>query len=182
MLSAQRFAELEYETLRKEIENAKNNMLKFVIGGSAVIPSAQYLAEKYSIGAITLALPIIVVVLVLLFLAENHSMMRAGTYIRNVLEPNVNGLQGWETWLSSEGGYKKARMVDKLIIFSFSLVAAAYFVASITLAVRYAASEFGDKGQYVVLIGYVFVGMALGGVLYKQARTDTEPSHLSDSD
>ena len=71
-IDPQRFLELQYSTLRKEIETAKSNMFKLVVGGAAVIPAAQSLANTYSIGAITLALPLIVVVLVLLFLTENR--------------------------------------------------------------------------------------------------------------
>lgn len=84
-----KFVELEYASLRKEIETSKANMFKLAVGGSAVIPAAQSVAASYSIGAITLALPLVVVVLVLLFLAENHAVMRAGTYILQEIEPKI---------------------------------------------------------------------------------------------
>lgn len=172
----QRFFELEYSTLRKEIETAKSNMFKLVVGGAAVIPTAQSLANTYSIGAITLALPLIVVVLVLLFLTENHSIMRAGTYILEQIEPKVEGAMGWETWLNSVKGGGGKRTVDKLLIFAFAVLAASYFMVSVVLAARYALQEFGLQGQYLVAGAYLGVGVVLVFVLYSQAQTDTKAS------
>lgn len=171
-----RFLELEYLTLRKEIETAKSNLFKLVVGGAAVIPTAQSLANTYSIGAITLALPLIVVVLVLLFLTENHSMMRAGTYILEQIEPNVEGVTGWETWLNSAHGGVGKRTVDKMLIFAFAVLAASYFMVSVVLAARHAHQEFGQQGQYLFGGAYLGIGVVLVFVLYSQAQTDTKAS------
>ena len=168
-----RFLELQYATLRKEIEVSKSNMFKLVVGGGALIPTAQSLANTYSIGVITLALPLIVVVLVLLFLAENHAMMRAGTYILEQIEPNIEGVIGWETWLNSSKGDVAKRTVDKLLIFAFAVLAASYFMVSVVLAARFAFQEFGQQGQYLVAGAYIFVGAILAFILYSHAKTDT---------
>ena len=175
-IDRQRFLELEYATLRKEIETAKSNMFKLVVGGAAIIPTAQSLANTYSIGAITLALPLIVVVLVLLFLTENHSLMRAGTYILEQIEPNIEGATGWETWLNSAKGSGGRRTVDKLLIFAFSVLAASYFMVSVVLAAHYAFQKFGIQGQYLVGGAYLGVGAVLVFILYSQAQTDTNVS------
>ena len=169
-----KFLELEYMTLRKEIETSKANMFKLVVGGAAVIPAAQSLGSAYQIGAITLALPLIVVVLVLLFLAENHSMMRAGTYILHEIEPKMDGGGGWETWLNSTKGKSGKRTVDKLLIFAFSVLASSYFIASVVLATRHALQEFGQQGQYLLGGAYLGIGVVLVFVLYSQAQTDTK--------
>lgn len=176
-IDRQKFLELEYCTLRKEIETSKSNMFKLVVGGAAVIPAAQSLASTYSIGAITLALPLIVVVLVLLFLTENHAMMRAGTYILEQIEPNVEGMTGWETWLNSTKGGAGKRTVDKLLIFAFAVLAASYFMVSVVLAARFALEEFGLQGQYLVGGAYFVVGAVLVFILYSQAQTDTKPGN-----
>lgn len=173
-LSREKFIELEYVTLRKEIEISKANMFKLIVGGAAIVPAAQSLATTYDIGAITLALPLIVVVLVLMFLTENHSVMRAGTYILEQIEPRVVGDGGWEIWLNAARGRIKTRTVDKLLIFAFSVLASCYFVVSVVLAVRYALKEFGLQGQYLLGGAYLGVGVVLAFVLYSQARTNTE--------
>lgn len=167
------FLELQYNTLRKEIEVSKSNMFKLIVGGAGIIPAAQSVADVYAIGAITLALPLIVVVLVLLFLAENHAMMRAGTYILEQIEPKVKGITGWETWLSSAEKGSGKRTVDKLLILAFSILAASYFLVSVILAARYAFQEFGQQGQYLIIGAYVGIGMLFSFILYSQAKTDT---------
>lgn len=169
-----KFIELEYATLRKEIETSKANMFKLAVGGSAVIPAAQSLADSYSMGVITLALPLIVVVLVLLFLAENHAVMRAGTYILQEIETKVAGVKGWETWLHAVEANTGNRTVDKLLIFAFSVLTASYFIVSVVLAARHALQEFGQQGQYLIGGFYVLLGAALSFFLYSQARTDTK--------
>ena len=132
-----------------------------MVGGAAVVPAAQSLASTYNIGAVTIALPLIVVVLVLLFLAENHSMMRAGTYILEQIEPSVIGDAGWETWLNSSKHSTGTRTVDKMVIFAFAVLASCYFVVSVVLAVRHALAEFGQKGQYMLGVVYLGVGLIL---------------------
>lgn len=105
-----KFLEIQYTTLRKEIETSKANMFKLVVGGAAVIPTAQSLASTYSIGIITLALPLIVVVLVLLFLTENHSMMRAGTYNRQgrmMASSSVSAVAARMPWMRSSTRYAR---------------------------------------------------------------------------
>lgn len=74
-------------------------------------------------------------------------MMRAGTYIKEEIETHVDGIRGWETWLNSPDGNKGTRTVDKLLVLSFSILAACYFMVSVILAARYALKEFGENGQ-----------------------------------
>lgn len=168
-----KFIELQYLTLRKEIEYSKANMFKLAIGGGTAVPIAQYFAHTYAIGEITLALPLMVVVLVLLFLAENHAVMRAGTYILQEIEPRILGIKGWETWLSLASGNVGTRTVDKLVVIAFSVLASSYFLVSVVLAVRYANEEFGGHWIYLVSGSYLGVGLILAFVIYQQARTNT---------
>jgi hypothetical protein len=168
------FTLLEFETLRQEIATAKKNMFQLMVGGSAAIPAAQSVANSYNIGVVTLALPLILSVFILMFISENHAMMRAGQYILEKIEPKMLSEGGWETWLNTSNGVTKTRSVDRIMIFSFSLLASFYFLVSVVLAWRYAGSEFGDSGKYVVAFGYFVVGFSLAFILYSQARTDTE--------
>ena len=168
------FSLLEFESLRQEIATAKKNMFQLVIGGAAIIPAAQSVATNYSIGSVTLALPLILVVLVLMFISENHAMMRAGQYIMERIEPKYLTGGGWESWLNMSNGISKTRSVDKILILAFSLLSSFYFIVSVVLAWRYAAIEFGTNGKYIVVSGYFAVGAVLAFILYSQAQTDTE--------
>lgn len=168
-----KFIELQYLALRKEIENSKQNMFRLAIGGGAAVPAAQYIAQAYSIGTITMALPLVVVVLVLLFLSENNAVMRAGSYILQEIESRYESVKGWETWLMDSSVSDGTRTVDKLVVFAFSLLASSYFVVSVIVAARYAFQEFGEKGQYLLSGGYLGIGFILAFFIYWQARTNT---------
>lgn len=169
-----KFLELQFLTLRAEIEKAKDNMFKLAIGGGAAVPAAQYIADTYSIGMIILALPLVVVVLVLLFIAENRSMMRAGTYILKVIEPRIQGVMGWETWLSTSTVTNGTRIVDKLVILAFSIIASGYFVLAVVMAASYAYTEFGENGKYLTFAAYCSVGAILAYIIYSLGSTDTD--------
>lgn len=168
-----KFIELQYLALRKEIENSKENMFKLAIGGGAAVPAAQYVAQVYSIGTITMALPLVVVVLVLLFISENNAVMRAGSYVLQEIEGRYAGVRGWETWLMDSSLSDGTRTVDKLVVFAFSVLASSYFVVSVIMAARYALQEFGEKGQYLLSGGYLGIGFILAFFIYQQARTNT---------
>ena len=165
---------LEFESLRNEIATSKRNMFQLTVGGAAIIPAAQSVATNYAIGALTLALPMILLVLVLLFISENHAMMRAGQYILENIEPKFSENKGWEYWLNSTVGDEKSRSVDKILNLAFSILSSFYFVVSVVLAWRYASIEFGTEGRYVVASFYVAVGLLLAFIFYSQARHDTK--------
>ena len=168
------FLLMEYESLRAEIAVAKRNMFQLIIGGAAIIPAAQSAATSYEIGSITLALPMILLVLVLMFISENRAMMRAGQYILENIEPQFRKRGGWEAWLNTSNGISKTRSVDRILIFAFSVLSSFYFIVSVVLAWRYASKEFGSGGKYLVAFVYLIVGLVLAGILYSQAQTDTE--------
>ena len=176
------FTFLEYETLRQEIATSKKNMFQLIIGGSAAIPAAQSLANVYEVGVVTLALPLILSVYILIFISENHAMIRAGQYILERIEPKMSPEGGWETWLNISNGITKTRSVDRILIFAFSLLASFYFIVSVVLAWRYASVEFGYRGKYAVSATYMLVGLALAFILYSQARTDTEVEKTQSED
>lgn len=168
------FALLEYESLRAEIAVAKRNMFQLIMGGAAIVPAAQSLAISYSIGPVTLALPLVLLVLVLMFISENRAMMRAGQYILEKIEPQFSNNGGWESWLNTSNGIVETRSVDRILIFAFSVLSSFYFIVSVVLAWKYASDEFGGSGKYIVAIAYVVVGIALAIILYSQAQTDTK--------
>lgn len=168
------FALLEYESLRNEIATAKKNMFQLIVGGAAIIPAAQSIAVSYSIGPVTLALPLILLVLVLMFISENRAMMRAGQYILEKIEPKFSYEGGWESWLNTSNGITETRSVDRILIFAFSVLSSFYFIVAVVLAWQYASEEFGGSGKYVVATAYVAVGVVLAIILYSQAQTDTQ--------
>ncbi|MGV3572859.1 MAG: hypothetical protein ACO1PB_19875 [Ramlibacter sp.] len=128
--------------------------------GLIVVPGSHYLAQTYKIDTAILTLPILVVVVALVYLSENNAIMRCGRYIKQHIEPNIQGVVGWETWLETRSAYD-TRAVDKHISYAFYLLFLVYFVGSVFLAVRFAYSIAG-QGYIVgtVLLGfYVAIGV-----------------------
>jgi tetratricopeptide (TPR) repeat protein len=106
-----RFAELEYQTLRKEIEDAKGRMFKIIAGEAILLPSVQVFLEwkgSNEASPIYLMMPFLIFVFVSRFLYENNSTIRAGCYIRSYIEPIYSPQKfnqkflGWEEWLEIE--------------------------------------------------------------------------------
>jgi|WetSurMetagenome_2_1015567.scaffolds.fasta_scaffold90077_2 hypothetical protein len=103
-----KFLELQFATLRKEIEDHKSRMLQLFTGQAFSIPLIQFLFNSISSedNIVFLFIPPLIFVLVLRFVYENECMFRAGLYIRKQIEPfyarpNEDHILyiGWEEWL-----------------------------------------------------------------------------------
>lgn len=103
------FLELEYTTLRKEIEDSRERGFKIIVGAVLAVPTAQFIAEGFNIGIFKLFVPLIVLCFYLLWLAEHLAIGRCAEYILTLedrmkrISPEV---EGWEHWL-------RARSVDR---------------------------------------------------------------------
>jgi len=167
-----KFVELQYQTLRKEIEVTKERIFKIMTGGATVVPLAQFLALSYDLGIITLLLPFLVVIVILLFLSEMNALMRCGRYIRTEIEPlfNAKKITGWETWLESHVDID-TRKVDKYVGYSFYILTFFYYILSVFLASGYAYQAYGIIGLSISLGLYIAVSIwvlsvILQGVTY----------------
>jgi hypothetical protein len=123
-LDQSKFFELEYNTLRKEIETRADRHFKIAAGTLLIVPAVSILAkatEKSSgastppVGAETvppppllppltltllMVLPMIVLALYALYVSEHHAIHRCARYIRAYIEGQIEPKpKGWETWL-----------------------------------------------------------------------------------
>jgi hypothetical protein len=168
-----RFLELEFVTLRKEIEEANTRAFQLMLGGVTVIPGIQYLAKSFELDAITLGLPMLVLVIALLFLAQNLTIMRAGQYIREQIEPFVQDVVGWEAWLEKKEQSQSRRVYDKLVTYSFYLLYLMYYCFSIYLATAAATALFSDIAATAILVIYIVVGLGMACLIYWNLQTST---------
>jgi len=90
------FLKAQFETLRDEIKETKARIFWILSMGVILIPAAQTVGARYELGFALLGLPIIIIVYALLYLAENHALMRCGSYIRTQVEEAVPEVIGWE--------------------------------------------------------------------------------------
>jgi hypothetical protein len=152
------FLQSEYVTLRDEIKEAKTRTYKTLIIGLTGVPAAHHFARTLQIDILLLALPVLVFVLGLMYLADNHTIMRCGRYIRCHIEPAINpSLVGWEMWLEREDGSDK-RSVDRLLTYSFYVLSVAYFIISVFLAVKFAHRTYGAPAATLLALIYTAPG------------------------
>jgi len=152
------FARELFLTLRKEIEEAKARIFKIVTYGIVTVPAAQILAQIQNLSIITLAIPFLVIVIALLFLSENHTVMRCGTYIKDFIEPEVSDFIGWEKWLNDKHESSK-RTVDKYLGYCIYLLFFVYYLGSVYLSFNYTMTIFNTIGCAISISIYVAVGI-----------------------
>lgn len=142
-----RFLELEYVALRKEIDDILARRFRILwtgtVGPLAAVFSATALeGEPNTIpgapdggSGFYFFVPMIVAVLVRLYVVECNALMRCGRYIREVIEPKVAGKIGWETWLEelAASPVNVRRRSDKLMNNAFLWLSVLYFFAGASL-------------------------------------------------
>ncbi len=166
------FLKEQFLTLRREIEETKARIFKTLAFGIAVVPAAHYLAKVYDLDIVLFATPLLVIVVALLYLSENHALMRCGRYILREIEPHLEGAVGWETWLEARGSFDP-RTVDKLLSVCFYLLYFVYFSGSVFLATRKARAQLGEVTSAALLGTYVAIGIWFLIYLFRNIRTST---------
>jgi hypothetical protein len=162
------FALQQYLTLREEIKETKERLFKVMTFGIIGVPAANYLSDRFKIPEILLALPALVLIIALMYLAENHGLMRCGRFIRTHVEPRFSDVKGWERWLEESD---ERRSVDRYVAYSFFLLFIVYYVGTAGAAGAYAIRTY-EIWQYSALIGlYVSVGVLFLGYLAMNLRT-----------
>jgi hypothetical protein len=168
-MNREKFLELEYKTLRKEIAQDKDHLFKLAGFGFIGLPSAYYLAHAsealQNFRMWVLLLPLLIGVITLLYISKSRSVMRCGTYIKEKIEPhieeNLESKIGWEQWLSDKAKQKDRdrRKVDKLFAISFCLLLGTYYLASTYLAAETVNATFGMVGFAVTWGVYGVIGV-----------------------
>jgi hypothetical protein len=172
-----KFMELQYLTLRKEIEDSLARAFQIMIGSATLIPLLVGIIGHYAATPILMTLPLMVVVSVLLYLNQWNSIMRCGRYIRMKIEPEIVGTDGWEGWLElnidTEMGRVHNRLVDTYLQFAFYLLTTAYYFATSYIGFAYASRSYGPVVEWVVLSVYALVGIGIGIIVFFRLPTHT---------
>jgi hypothetical protein len=172
-----RFQELQFLTLRKEIEDSLNRSFQIMVGGATLVPILVGLLGHYAATPILLTLPMTVVVVALLYLNQWNSIMRCGRYIRTRIEPKMTGDEGWEAWLESHPdthmGAVHNRLVDTYLVYAFYLLTAAYYFATSFIAITYAHRTYGSIAEWVALGCYILIGITMGYIILERVPTHT---------
>ncbi len=166
------FLREQYLTLREEIRETKDRIFKIAAIGLFVAPGGHYLARTMDAGLLLLFLPILVISVAVLYLAENHALMRCGRYIRLHVETEIPDLCAWEEWLETPDACRP-RSVDQLSSYSMYIILGAYYLASILVAYRQSHDTYGPAVTHVLTGFYVGLGVIFLFFLLQNVRGST---------
>jgi hypothetical protein len=122
----------EFKSLRDEIRATRSRLFSILMVGLIGVPLLSFVAlhaEFY----VWLLLPYSVLLLIVVFLAEQSSMMRAGRYIREHIENGETGSPRWETWIESRPQF---RLVDRHYVACFIIVFFLYYFLTVGLVIN----------------------------------------------
>jgi hypothetical protein len=159
-MSSDQFMTQQYLTLRDEIRSSKARIFMLLVLGTLFVPAAGFAAQEYSATYASASLPFIILVLMLGFLMEQNSIIRAGRYLKEHVEPHIEGVVTWENWLESN---HRLRDTDRYFFGSFLLVFVVFYAvasgsAVISIAQQwpnqewYAAAAYGIGGLWFVVV------------------------------
>ncbi len=148
----------QYRALRTEVDLIKGRLFITVCLGLVIVPVLTYLAELPDTRFVGPLLPFVILVLTMLFLAEEQALMRCGRYIRERLEPLIEAGAGWEAWLESQ---PELRAMDKCLFGAFVITFFVFYFMSVGMAIEalWTSDTGGMSGEYKAVAGSVVYGI-----------------------
>lgn len=120
----------QFLTLRREIEGQQTRVFWIIVIGLLGMPLLGYLLLSATT-PIWMTLPFLLLVLIVLYLTEQNHMIRAGRYIRDYIETQVDFSPAWEGWLQS---HAELRVVDKHFSSCFVVLFFLYYFLTIAFS------------------------------------------------
>lgn len=173
------FLKMQYEALRQEILATQKRNMQTLGFGALSVPVAGYLATVHDIPALSLTLPLLVLGVALLYLADSHGIIRCGEYIREHIEAELAGpdVVGWETWLEM-GRERTRRSTERYTTWCFYLMFLLYFVAAVYMVRRFAVSAYRWEVAAGITLTYCLLGCGAGYHIVRSLRlTTTHAAH-----
>jgi hypothetical protein len=122
----------EFRSLREEIRSTKARLFRLIIIGSLGVPLLTFLASRADF-FVSLLLPYSVLLLIVVFLSEQNSMMRAGRYIRECIESGDADSPRWENWIESRPQF---RLADRHYVACFLIVFFLYYFMTVGVVIN----------------------------------------------
>lgn len=143
------FRTLQFTSLRREIDSLQTRGFWVVFVGLLGTPPLSHFLLNAST-PVWLTLPFFLLGLIVLFLAQQHHMMRAGRYIRENIEKATVSEIGWEEWLESR---PELRLFDRHSSACFMIIFFAYYFLAIGLAMHRLVIEAADDPSGIYMYG-----------------------------
>ncbi len=159
-MSSEEFMKQQYLTLRDEIRSSKSRVFFVLVLGTLLVPIMTFAAQAANSSYVSASLPFIMLVLMLAFVMVQDSIVRAGKYLREHVEPLIEGHPTWETWLESNVRFRE---VDKYFFASFLIVFLVFYAAGASLGFESLLKDVRDHGGSGHEHWYALGGYAVGG-------------------
>jgi hypothetical protein len=164
------FMKEQYLTLRDEIRESKARIFWLLIIGMFLVMAAGYLAAEHPNAFANAAIPFLLLGLMLSYVSEQNNIARAGRYLRETVEPQIENLVGWEHWLETK---PRLREVDHAFVLGFTVLFLIFY--AITASLTLVQLDKGPREIYVwaALIAYVLGAFCIGIVMWRHWRSST---------
>lgn len=158
------FMKQQYLTLRDEIRSSKSRVFLILVIGTLFIPIAAFAAKEYGSTFASASMPFILLVLMLAFVMEQNSIVRAGRYLKEHVEPHIEGVVTWENWLESN---HRLRDADRYFFGSFLLVLLLFYAIGAGLAIESLATMRTEDWWFNKFnLWYGVIGYTVGGIWF----------------
>ena len=129
-MSSNEFLKQQYVALRSEIDASTSRMFWLLIIGMGLVMLSGYLVTANPSTFANVGLPFFLLAIMIAFINEQNNINRAARYLREVVEPSVPEVTGWEEWLTTKSQFREA---DRAYFISFSVVFLVFFAISASM-------------------------------------------------
>jgi hypothetical protein len=154
-------------------------ILNFIIQARAAGPSTTGTAQPVEpyIYLLIIGLPVVVIVVALLYLADNNAVIRAGCFIRWEIEPALgcrsgHESSGWEYWL--ENNKPATRATERYVTTAVYILFLLYYISAVDLAWSAVSNVFTPFGSSAVRVGYVVFGTVVAVYFVRELLLSTK--------
>jgi hypothetical protein len=196
------FLTKEFDMLRGEIDDSKERTFKIITGQVFALPIISILSEKITsefYNYVFLIMPFVVLILVLTYVHEQYTVLRAGLYIKLNIEPILAksaNVDGWENWIekkhyiNSNTEPYNPREGDGYLRKGFWILSAIYYLFSVGLAIETVAktshmtwpmvshqgllNELYTVAAVIIILIYFVVGVYVFNLAFKRCPVSTE--------
>jgi len=154
-MSVEEFMKQQYLTLRDEIRASKARVFMLLVLGTVFIPLAAFAAKEFDATFAAASMPFVVLVLMLAFVMEQNSIIRAGRYLKDHVEPHIQGVTTWESWLELNANQ---RDTDRYFFGTFLLVFLLFYGVLTGMAIESLATIWQNENYNLYALGGYVVG------------------------
>ena len=149
------FMVLEYNALRQEILDIRKRIVTMLGMGLMGIPILGTAAFKLELLPVVMANPYITVAFIFMLLFEQKSLMRAGRYIHQHLEPFLTEGRtvGWERFLEMDS---KNRRPEELFSFAALLMFSIYYIVGAAKSCLLLTTKLTNPLPFIIVVSIIY--------------------------